>query len=155
MKKVTWNTEHVNSQNLRDDAKTQLESILDVTDLTEDLYEEKLNIQHINNLVLLDEHTNKEYKDAPFKGKRKIILSKIYGESDGEMDDDKIVILPGTKRVFLHGYYNHATEADKAGDEDSTFEYWLGSYGEWYKADIAASIVTMFGNMKLEEKVNE
>lgn len=67
----------------------------------------------VSNIVLLDQHTNRSYHNAPFPHKLKCILKR---DSEGQL------ILTGTKNAFLH-YYNFLEDnADKSEDNEVTRE---------------------------------
>ncbi len=63
----------------------------------------------IGNLTLLDEQTNRSYKDAPFEKKRKIIIER---ESKG------LFVPLSTKNIFLKVYSKNLSNMEIWGNED-------------------------------------
>ena len=84
----------------------------------------------MGNLALLDEQTNRSYKDAPFEMKRSIIIER---ESKGQF------VPLCTKNVFLKMYSTDLSEMDKWGEKDKIdyikkMEETLKSFfEEWFK----------------------
>lgn len=121
------------NKNINEEFKKRIKQIINVKDPQKDA---------LGNLVLLDQHTNREYKNAPFAYKRMVVLARMRGEkpkSDKtvwdtdkeylkidengyEGDNHKPMVPICTSNVFTK-YYNSLPSDYTRWDEDDAKTY--------------------------------
>lgn len=86
---------------------------------------EDLDVDSIENLVLLDEQTNRSYQNAPFFKKREVIIERI---KNGQF------VPPITQRVFLK-FFSSPIDANpclyQRGDADEYLKYLKEALKQW------------------------
>ena len=107
IKKIDSSSENVSQVDTEKAFKTLYDSVIDYFD--QYLKQHQIDIDSISNLTLLDEKTNKSYKNSVFPLKRKSII---------DLDKSGSFVPICTKNIFLKYFSDHLTKISFWTDDD-------------------------------------